>query len=928
MRSIWKALYLLCIFIFLVISGCADSYIPGSSDGGLLGVDAIDSDDEYIFFVGSTWSNIIFDHLGHSEREDNDCFMCHDHGASVLDSRWKCSACHTVNDPENLCDQDEYHGCIMDQCDFCHEQRSGSAPDAPFMDCTGDPGDIACCLDCHTGGQIAVAGVLLDSAVEGVHYQTNTFLDKTDSKGTFFYMEGETVTFFIADLLLGTTMGGPIRTIVDLVEGATDATHPTVTNICRLLRTLDQDGNPDNGITLTDDIIAEVEGLNIDFEQSIDDFGDDPEVLALIDILNNIPGVFTENIPRDLCSVSDAQRHMNMTLENINASPLVTFPGALKVSGSGGCNAAGCHYQDTSVNGVYQIDEINFPDGILNNKPIYKHETEDYWIHWNSAGDVEEWTLSARTNRDFCRHHYSWSETGGENDYPPLGTWPCGCSKFEGKRLTAIVSPLGGINGNILVGEELTGFYEYFDDEGDPEGGTTFQWYRCDDEYNTNDVQISGANSENYILVDEDEGRYIRFGVTPGTSSGNSHGREFRSGPVGPIIAKTAPIATGIKVELSDISGVNGVYNLDTVNYESAQFNGKPIYKHETENYWIHWNTTGYSNRWAIGDDPNSDQYLYAFISTGNTPPFGWWRNTSSYGSIYYYGGVPVSQNSGINGTYNRIIETGITAPGSTPIGIPGNPWIVGSTITGTYKFYDAESDPEQGSTCQWYRCSDDIDTNDIPISGANLQSYTPTSEDIGFYLRFEVIPGAAGGNTPGTTLISIAVGPVTNTTMYTGEISSASDVDHWMIHLDSASDVIIDVQAFESCGRGKPIPSDFFNDGHYNNQLIANMYLFTSTSGTPGTLIGSSTGGYPADSSSPGPPGSHDTRSGRNPYLNISGLGAGDYLLSIGSYSLNEADARNGLNSDGSNWKDEDEYLDGKPLTNYYNILVRINPN
>ena len=155
----------------------------------------------------------------------------------------------------------------------------------------------------------------------------------------------------------------------------------------------------------------------------------------------------------------------------------------------------------------------------------------------------------------------------------------------------------------------------------------------------------------------------------------------------------------------------------------------------------------------------------------------------------------------------------------------------MGSTLTGTYAFYDEEPDLEQGSTYQWYRCEDEFGTNDVLIPGADSQSYTPMASDVGYYLKFEVTPGVANGNTPGIASKSMAVGPITNTTMYTGEISSPSDVDHWSIHLDSASDVIIDVQAFESCGM-KPIPSDFFNDGHANNNLYSAFYLFTAVGG------------------------------------------------------------------------------------------------
>ena len=65
----------------------------------------------------------------------------------------------------------------------------------------------------------------------------------TDGAGTFMYHEGESITFLVGDIMLGSAPGNFIMTPIDLVPGAVDETHPTVTNICRLLQSLDQDGN-------------------------------------------------------------------------------------------------------------------------------------------------------------------------------------------------------------------------------------------------------------------------------------------------------------------------------------------------------------------------------------------------------------------------------------------------------------------------------------------------------------------------------------------------------------------------------------------------------------------------------------------------------------------------------------------------------------
>jgi hypothetical protein len=69
---------------------------------------------------------------------------------------------------------------------------------------------------------------------------------------------------------------------VDLVVGATDEMDSTVTNMCRLIQSLDVDINPDNGINISAEIRDVVAGRSIDFSQSETDFENDPEIQDII----------------------------------------------------------------------------------------------------------------------------------------------------------------------------------------------------------------------------------------------------------------------------------------------------------------------------------------------------------------------------------------------------------------------------------------------------------------------------------------------------------------------------------------------------------------------------------------------------------------------------------------------------------------------
>jgi len=89
-------------------------------------------------------------------------------------------------------------------------------------------------------------GRFVDSAVSGLQYETATQSGVTDADGSFSYQTGESITFSIGGISL------PAR----------------VMNLARLLQTLDTDGDPINGITISDAANASAAGLNVDFSSN------------------------------------------------------------------------------------------------------------------------------------------------------------------------------------------------------------------------------------------------------------------------------------------------------------------------------------------------------------------------------------------------------------------------------------------------------------------------------------------------------------------------------------------------------------------------------------------------------------------------------------------------------------------------------------
>ena len=123
------------------------------------------------------------------------------------------------------------------------------------------------------------SGTFIDSAVIGIGYRTDTLNGVTNEQGEYDYIEGETVTFFIGGLDFPPTMATGVVTPLSIAV-TENVTNSSVVNMARLLQTLDQDGNANNGITITQTAIDTAEP--VDFSLSAVNFAASPAVQATI----------------------------------------------------------------------------------------------------------------------------------------------------------------------------------------------------------------------------------------------------------------------------------------------------------------------------------------------------------------------------------------------------------------------------------------------------------------------------------------------------------------------------------------------------------------------------------------------------------------------------------------------------------------------
>jgi len=144
-------------------------------------------------------------------------------------------------------------------------------------------------------------GLFLDSPVEGLSYNciSSGLHGKTNAQGEYNYKEGDTCTFSLGSIEIGTAKAQGIITPLELYPD--DGDKLKFANMLRFLQTLDEDGNTSNGISLPDVDGNITGGFDVDessFDATFQDFLD------------------TNNINASIISSQDAENHFHQTLFN------------------------------------------------------------------------------------------------------------------------------------------------------------------------------------------------------------------------------------------------------------------------------------------------------------------------------------------------------------------------------------------------------------------------------------------------------------------------------------------------------------------------------------------------------------------------------------------------------------------------------------
>ena len=165
-------------------------------------------------------------------------------------------------------------------------------------------------LSCGGGGGSSApqtaTGQFVDTVVQGIDFESGGQTGTTDANGTFTYEVGQQVTFSLGGVVLGSAQGAALVSPVDLVSNGSPS-NSKVKNIVRFLLTVDDDGDPGNGIQVTAQVRALAQNWSaVDFTTSDLD-------TAMISILADVASV--NSVPPTAVATSTAaQSHLTSSL--------------------------------------------------------------------------------------------------------------------------------------------------------------------------------------------------------------------------------------------------------------------------------------------------------------------------------------------------------------------------------------------------------------------------------------------------------------------------------------------------------------------------------------------------------------------------------------------------------------------------------------
>lgn len=279
---------------------------------------------------------------------------------------------------------------------------------------------------CDGGDDGVYQGYFTDSAVSGLQYSTASQSGITDELGTFNFKSGETITFYLGGTVIGepvkakselspadlvpefslVTTSSQLHKILSNVRSPKNIAFRKFTNILVFLQSLDADANPENGISISENIPTLLEDVQIDFNQFVSLFRADPLLRRTMHKASSMGYLSTAAIRyhnRALDHFYAAQgiahnlaRPINRTIDD----KLDGVPDSIVTWTYDSAGNPASMSLDANANGVsdmlhtWTYDARGYPTGYS----LESHDTDPFFVGFYLNG-IWTWTYDANGNR-------------------------------------------------------------------------------------------------------------------------------------------------------------------------------------------------------------------------------------------------------------------------------------------------------------------------------------------------------------------------------------------------------------------------------------------------------------------------------------------------------------------------------------------------
>ncbi|OUS30899.1 hypothetical protein A9Q99_05150 [Gammaproteobacteria bacterium 45_16_T64] len=211
--------------------------------------------------------------------------------------------------------------------------------------CGGGGGGSSSGTDESTG----LTGVIFDSPIGNMAYDSGTHQGVTNADGEYLYEEGESVVFSLGNYTFSGVSGKSVLSIIDLL-GDEDINEDTV-NLARFLQSIDSEDDDDSTIQLPD--LSDLDLSGLDFALSESDFEASPEVQETLE---------EKTTRTELIAASEALDHLVDNIDTYVEDGDIEEPAVSEELDADGDGTADI-IEDADDDGVFDDDDAFPEDG-------------------------------------------------------------------------------------------------------------------------------------------------------------------------------------------------------------------------------------------------------------------------------------------------------------------------------------------------------------------------------------------------------------------------------------------------------------------------------------------------------------------------------------------------------------------------------------